>query len=149
MIVILVLFVLVLFINQPKVEHLKQNSKKKVKQLPKMKLIKNKNEQPVNLGGCRQSTINNPFANFLMYDHLRPACNLNEQHVFNNFKDGLIIDSRDLFKTRIGYNKFVTLASTQFPNKRDLNYWYPKTKHCKNATRDCVHFTDIRYHKKM
>ena len=104
---------------------------------------------------CTEPTKHNPFMNVLMSDYSEQpdraeACNIKEKDIEesaeDNFNHNLYRDVSDVWNRTHSQRQFYTMPNTQIPNKqKEFAEWcYKIPKTCKEDTKRCMRFEDIR-----
>lgn len=118
-------------------------------------LDKNKNIYNYNkILKCKNSTIDNPLGNFLLYSPLNEydynLCLNQENEIENNLRYNVYNDSKDLFLTKNSIRPFIKMPNQTQPNDLDKikKYFYNfDNKVCKYDSINCINYDDLRYHK--
>lgn len=105
---------------------------------------------------CTKPTLDNPFMNFTMYDHLtfnsdkKPACDVKNEDIKkemkSNFDNNLYKDISDVFDRRNSQRQFFTMPWTTVVNdqKEFANWLYKNEGTCKENQDYCLRYEDIR-----
>ena len=101
---------------------------------------------------CRNTTLENPLGNILLYDtdYDKKVCDNNEI-IQNNLDYNIYYNSKDLFKKENNLRNFITMPSQTVPNdieKFKENLYQFSNDTCKINSKNCMYNEDIRYHKK-
>lgn len=98
---------------------------------------------------CVPSTFDNPYTNLLYNTRTDvPACTEPLTKIQRNYLQGVLVDSNDLFATRVGLDYFVTMPETTYPAQRPLNVLFPRRpRTCKADNVDCLKEHDGRWNR--
>jgi hypothetical protein len=114
------------------------------------KLINRRSNEQFN---CRNTTLENPLGNILLYDtdYDKKVCDNNEK-IQNNLDYNVYYNSKDLFKKENNLRRqFIFMPSQTVPNdiqKFKENLYQFSNDTCKINSKNCMYNEDIRYHKK-
>jgi hypothetical protein len=115
-------------------------------------------ETIVDYKACTKPTLDNPYMNFTLGDNINnplreKACVVNEKirndelnfFTYNN----KIIDTNDLFGTKISDRNFYTMPSTGIINDQTAfaKFLYGSFGKCKSENKDCLKNRDNKYHR--
>lgn len=105
---------------------------------------------------CTKPTLDNPFMNYTMYDHLtfnsdkKPACDIKsedvKQEMKSNFNNNLYKDVSDVFDRRNSQRQFFTMPWTTVVNDQTefANWLYKSPSTCKENQDYCLRYEDLR-----
>ena len=112
------------------------------------------NNYKTNIISCRNSTINNPLGNILLYSQLHKydldLCNNQDNNIENNLRYNIYNDANDIYLKNNNIRQFIHMPSQQHPNNinKFKNYLFNvDNKTCKLDNKNCVINDDIRYYK--
>jgi len=99
---------------------------------------------------CRESTMNNPFGNYLLTSNPNLEACTDYDKVKNNFMINLYVNSSESIKRYLydNYEKdnYMITPVTKYPNDQSLfaNYLYNRNMPCKDNN-ICLRYRDLRY----
>ena len=96
---------------------------------------------------CRESTVNNPYMNFIFGDDNVPVCDdESKEKIKSNFDKYIVPDKYNIWGKNTNDRNFYTIPIIN--DRMSLGKWcYSDSGKCKTTGKDCLKMRDPTYHR--